>query len=716
MTFRRLLTITLGLFLSAACLFAEKTAEELRKELPELKGSKRLKALEELFYLSQESSPLNQQIRCVDDLIDEAHRQGNHKEEGSARVQRVVLFYNNDLNDSIYKTVPTEMEFMKKHELWYYYYEIWMHLVNTYTFSDSCNTARRMAEAMFEDSKQRKDEFGIGAANYCLALVYYYLGDMEGCVKSCETSLNIFSRADEVPSFVTDIYAYYGDALNAKKDYARLKKLTTRWAPFIKSFLKKNKLEENGPEADVLWSYYYIACTQAALGLDSLEEASRMLDKVEALAVTQGENVEKEWIFYAAQLRFQQKNYKEALELNTHRMEMMIEDDDKSEPVKVRLQRADILKAMGRYQEAAELYSEVYALNDSLNAAVTKSQLNEMNSLFQLDDLKMGQARLKMEKERQQYLWGIGLAVLVVIALVILSLFRYRAAKRLKAAHDQLEQAHDKLLTAYDNLEETTKAKERIESDLRIARDIQMGMVPQKFPPFPERTDIDLFASMTPAKEVGGDLYDFTLLNEKLYFCLGDVSGKGVPASLFMAVARNLFRVVAQQELPPAEIATKLNNALAEDNENGMFVTMFIGVVNLTTGHLDFCNAGHNPPVIKDLQGNASFLEMEPNAPLGLWPGLDYEGESLDNICNKPFFVYSDGLNEAMNPDEVEFGDDHLLQILNDNPYENAQQTIELMKAEVVKHVNGAEQSDDLTMLCVKITGKTNQTITNSEE
>ena len=347
----------------------------------------------------------------------------------------------------------------------------------------------------------------------------------------------------------------------------------------------------------------------------------------------------------------------------------------------------------------------MYHINDSVNAQETKQQLNEMNTLFHVDELEREQEQLKMEQERAQFRNMMIIVGLILLALIIFSIFRYIAAKRLKVAHEKLQTTHDELLVAYDQLEETTTAKERIESDLRIARDIQQSMIPQKFPPFPERTDIDLFASMTPAKAVGGDLYDFILLDEKLYFCLGDVSGKGVPASLFMAVARNLFRVVSQQGLPPAEIADKLNNALSEDNDSGMFVTMFIGIIDLPTGRLDFCNAGHNPPVIKMPDGSTHFIDMEANAPLGLWAGLPYEGESIDDISGCPFFVYSDGLNEAENENHDQYGDDLLLEMLEKHEFVSSQQTVEMMKADVVRHANGAEQSDDLTMLCVKVQG-----------
>ena len=312
-----------------------------------------------------------------------------------------------------------------------------------------------------------------------------------------------------------------------------------------------------------------------------------------------------------------------------------------------------------------------------------------------------------MEQERAQYRNMMIIVGLIIVAMIVFTVFRIRAARRLKKAHDQL-------LVAYDQLEETTTAKERIESDLRIARNIQMGMVPHTFP---QRDDIDLYALMTPAKEVGGDLYGYYLAegnteqqtHDRLYFCLGDVSGKGVPASLFMAQATRLFRTLAAQEMMPAEIANHINEALSgEDNETGMFVTMFIGLVDLQTGHLNFCNAGHNPPVMLTLQDDsrvtsAEFIEMEPNFPIGIMPGMEFEGEEIADISNKPFFVYTDGLNEAENRQQEQFSDERLLDILQNTPFQSSEQTIEMLREVVETHRDGADPNDDLTMLCIRV-------------
>jgi len=216
--------------------------------------------------------------------------------------------------------------------------------------------------------------------------------------------------------------------------------------------------------------------------------------------------------------------------------------------------------------------------------------------------------------------------------------------------------------------------------------------------------ELCLEAYMSPAREVGGDLYGYLLREDKLYFAVGDVSGKGVPASLFMAQATRLFQTMAKQGMMPAEICTRMNDALSgDDNENGMFVTFWLGLVDLQTGRLDYCNAGHNPPIIGGGDNHGEFLEMLPNAPIGLWPGLVYKGEKIDTIKHRPLFIYTDGLNEAENPQQEQFGDERLLAALQRTTFENARQTINSLKQEVETFRGDAEPNDDLTMMCIYV-------------
>ena len=257
------------------------------------------------------------------------------------------------------------------------------------------------------------------------------------------------------------------------------------------------------------------------------------------------------------------------------------------------------------------------------------------------------------------------------------------------------------LVRYIDELKLTTAQKASIESELNVASNIQMSMLPSVFP---NREGLDMHASMTPAKEVGGDLYGYLLKGDNLYFCVGDVSGKGVPASLFMAQVTRLFRTLANQQMAPADICTHMNEALSGDeNPTNMFVTMFVGMVNLQSGHLKFCNAGHNPPVIGGGEHHGEFLQMLPNFPIGVLPGLEFLGEEIGTIKGRALFLYTDGLNEAENREHEQFGDDQLLSILRNTHFESAQQVVETLYNEVQRHRDGADPNDDLTMMCLRM-------------
>ena len=358
--------------------------------------------------------------------------------------------------------------------------------------------------------------------------------------------------------------------------------------------------------------------------------------------------------------------------------------------VKSPLERFNLMtlayEKQGKTKEALDCFKEYKRLSDSLNTAEIRRQTSEHT--LQLDVIRAENQANELLLHNQTLKFWTAISV-GLLAIVFLSIYLYRRSRHMKA-----------LATAYEQLEQTTAAKERIESELRIARDIQMSMVPSVFP---EHKGLDIYASMTPAKEVGGDLYDDLLEDDTLYFCVGDVSGKGVPASLFMAQTTRLFRSLAKEHLMPAVIATRLNDELTEKNDNGMFVTMFIGQIDLTTGHLYYCNAGHNPPVIGDKEQHGSFLQMETNAPIGLWPGLEFIGEEIESIKGCPLLIYTDGLNEAEDTLQEQFGDDHLLDILHNIEFKNARQVVEMLNEEVIRHRNGAEANDDLTIMCIRI-------------
>ena len=205
------------------------------------------------------------------------------------------------------------------------------------------------------------------------------------------------------------------------------------------------------------------------------------------------------------------------------------------------------------------------------------------------------------------------------------------------------------LVKYIEELKETTAEKASIESDLRIANGIQMGMLPENFPTRGDRDDVQLYASLTPAKDVGGDLFDFYFRDDKLFFCIGDVSGKGVPASLFMAVTRAVFRTTSAHESKPDRIVSVMNQMIADMNKTNMFVTLFVGVLDLPTGMLHYSNAGHDAPLL--VGAGVGELPCDSNIPVGVMPDWDYTLQEAQIYTNTTIFLFTDGLTEATSAD-----------------------------------------------------------------
>ena len=248
-------------------------------------------------------------------------------------------------------------------------------------------------------------------------------------------------------------------------------------------------------------------------------------------------------------------------------------------------------------------------------------------------------------------------------------------------------------------LKTTTASNERYESELNIAREIQMSMLPQNFP---VRDDCDLYAMVQPAKEVGGDLYDFIEVGDRLFFLVGDVSGKGVPAALFMAITRAAFRFIGALGVSMAEVVERVNNCLCDGNKNEMFVTLFAGCLNVATGELDFCNAGHNPIVIIGPDGSASFLRAKPNLAAGLFERFHYEEEHIRLERGSRLLLYTDGVTEAERPDKKQFGEKALLAWAREmNPDVSSNAAALELYSRVRHFAAGAEQNDDITIMSV---------------
>ena len=536
------------------------------------------------------------------------------------------------------------------------YYKSWSNLA-TFTFRQNAQKGLKVAEEMRDYAKEHDSKYGLITALYTQANMSVKVGMDDRAVKLCKQAIEYKEQYLPKVNF-THIYWMLAKIhlVKGRRQEALDALNRSKREPDLTPYERMNILAY---ECEAAFCNKPVDTT---LFMNSYTELQKMIKET-------GRTSE----FFMSQ----DINYAELTGQYDKMLELAHQKPNKM------LKYEGIYKAyrdMGRWKEAFDTFNIYVSARDSARTVETRKQI-EMSSL----ELEAARAEneAQMLRFKNQRLTFVGIALGILALAIFLFIFmrsRHRAAMRLA---------------------EVKAEQERIQSELRIARDIQMSMVPGVFP---EIEGLDMAACMNPAKEVGGDLYGYLLQGNKLYFAVGDVSGKGVPASLFMAQATRLFQTMAKQGMMPAEICTRMNDALSgKDNENGMFVTLWLGQVDLKTGHLYYCNAGHNPPVIVGGDHHGDFLEMIANAPIGLWPELEYEGEEIDSIKNRLLFIYTDGLNEAENPQQEQFGDDRLLEVLRRTNFENAQQVIESMKQEVEAYRNGAEPNDDFTMMCVKV-------------
>ena len=322
--------------------------------------------------------------------------------------------------------------------------------------------------------------------------------------------------------------------------------------------------------------------------------------------------------------------------------------------------------------------------------AAVRNNKGEKNYVFyaQMDD-DTGWSMAVVCADREIYhslRWmAFNVTMLMLIGLMLLAYIIWRAARNIR------------------RLQAVNAEKERIGSELHIASAIQMGMLPKTFPTYPDRDDVQLYGSLTPAKEVGGDLFDFFIRDEKLFFCIGDVSGKGVPASLVMAVTRSLFRSVSAHESMPDRIIMSMNESMADMNETNMFVTLFVGVLDLPTGHMHYCNAGHDAPLL--IGDGVGTLPVEPNIPVAVMSGWQFVAQEVQIFTGTTIFLFTDGLTEAENMEHQQFSMDRVKEVARQVLAAQEQvprQIIQRMSDAVHQFVGNAEQSDDLTMLAIQ--------------
>lgn len=558
------------------------------------------------------------------------------------------------------------------------FYKAWSNQAIYYFMKISRSRGLEMAQQIHDYAYQHDSKFGLYTSTYALSTMSSSLHQFEQAEREFNEAINYQHR-------------YFPDE-SAAAPYLGLAKVyvNTQQPEKVLDCARKALAEPGVIKQHQLtsWSYICIAYSEDKYTKEDFNQAYAEREKVKndyGHDDNYGELVD----YYRAQ---KNGRLQDALEI-AKKMRASVD----------RLQYiSESYANIGDYRQAYLYHKHYKEYHDSINTAEVQQMSYEYASQMDVTRAENEAKDLRLSKQ------DLEIQAAIVIMLLTLAFFLFYYFRRRK----QLQE----LRQAYDQLADTTTAKERIESELRIARDIQMSMLPRIFPAFPERKDIDLYASVVPAKEVGGDLYDFFLQDDRLCFCVGDVSGKGIPASLTMAVAVNLFRTVAKEGFPPETIATKLNETMSADNESGVFVTMFIGIIDLKTGNLDYCNCGHNPPVFGERRAHTSqtvlqFLDVESNVPIGLWSEYTFIGGHLADVKGSTLFVYTDGVNEAENRMQEQFGEKRMLRVLRESTQPFGERTpktrshfiIDEMKCALDAFVDGAEQSDDLTMLCVSV-------------
>lgn len=462
-----------------------------------------------------------------------------------------------------------------------------------------------------------------------------------------------------------------------------------RFNKLIEGYMEQEDAQRD--YADKQWARYKIYCARALEGLGRKEEAAeayREFSQTGFFQTAEGKILASDYLSLAGLWQEAADNFKS--------METLMKEYGTAYSLeniqKMLIRKYEINKRAGRKDTALAVSVKIV---EHLDSAITLARLAEAREGAAVHQKEQEITAENQRYQRQRQIGRVIGMMATIVFLLIYIFVRHRYLSRLKKAHNDLK-------IAYDQLEEATITKERMESELRIASNIQMSMIPNVFP---IKEGLDMYASMTTAKEVGGDLYNYLLKDNKLYFCVGDVSGKGVPASLFMTIATRGFRTLAAMGKSPAEIATRMNLELSENNESGMFVTMFICMFDTKLGRLEYCNAGHNPPVIGNADGQFSFLDVEEtNAPIGLWPELVFKGETIDYFHNRLLLLYTDGLNEAENRQQEQYGEDRIVKLITSICTKNTHDIIETLKADVNLFRDGAEQNDDLTILAFRYT------------
>ena len=409
--------------------------DTIRQELPKLEGKERIQAYYKLYNLYYYGGETQKERQTIADLLAEAERQGDVKMQATARTALLYYYYNTDKDDSLLAEYPKHQMFMLKHSDWKLYYDIWVLIVNHYIFTSQSNTALREVKKMYEDAQRRDNSYGIGLASYGMGNAYMDIGLHEEAIQAYERCIKALNQS-KIGSTLLDVYPYYCSVLSEVKNYKRMLEITDLWRVYLDSHRKELGVDQGKSSGSSYYTYYYNSRATAMMGLGRLSEAEDLLMKAYEATKDVKDNSQISVFYNLGQLYLKKGDYEKALNFNNQIIGRYTVQEDPSGVLMLKKQRAEIMLQSHQFEEAADLYKQVFFLSDSLNIKDVKNQLNEFNALYKVDEMER---ETQQVKTRQVY---IVLGV-IIIALVLMGMLGLYFMNRLRQKNRELALALD---------------------------------------------------------------------------------------------------------------------------------------------------------------------------------------------------------------------------------------------------------------------------------
>ncbi len=436
------LNINLLLFLAYASVGWAQSSDiqridSLRHALPKLEGKERLQALYKLYNLYYYTGDTKMERSSISELRAEAERQDDVKMQATARIALLYYYYNTSQDDSLLAEWPQQQQFMLKHADWKPFYDCWILIVNHYIFTRQSNTALREVKRMYEDAQQRENNYGLGLASYGMGNAYMDIGFHQEAIQAYERCINTLKNSTLGTSTLLDVYPYYCSVLSEVKNFQRMLEITDLWREYLDSHQSELGLDNGKAVNSSYYTYYYNSRATALMGLGRIPEAEELMMKAYEATKDVKDNSQLTVFYNMGQLYMKKGNYQKALDFNTRIINTYSDPNDPSGLLMLQKQRAEIMLLSHRYEDAANLYKQVYLLADSLNLNDAKNQLNEFNTLFKVDE---------MERENQQaHTRHVStILVIIIIALVLIGLLGIYFMQRLRQKNHELALALDR--------------------------------------------------------------------------------------------------------------------------------------------------------------------------------------------------------------------------------------------------------------------------------